>query len=368
MVTPSATPDVAPSPAAVRTLSPTPRLVATSQPAPEPVRALRIDFPNLQQSRAEVPALEQNMQRAGVNMVGLGAGRAEWTSFKWTGHEDRWSSDVRDTNIDFLAEYAARFGKWAHVSAVIDVYAPRYLQVHPERAAISWLGQPSLYLVSTTQLVEGEFGVQLLDMLDYVAGHYPVHSVSLTELAYYTEGYGDDDKAAYLAYTSRLDWPRTSKGQINIDDPSIGKWRSYAIGRFVQRAAETVHRHGKQLFIDVSVSWGHLERESAENGQDYASLLQQADRLLVWDYFDLNGYPPEYTKDIASYLKKYGPDRIIITIGLWGPNEQIISPAALRRAMQAAVEGGLPNLWITPSRYLSDQHWQVLAEQWGAAR
>ncbi len=308
------------------------------------------------------------MLKANVNMVALGAGRLDWNYFKWEGHEDWWSSDVTDTGTDFMALDAARFGKWAHVNAVVDVFAPRYIAAHPQSAAVSWLGKRNDHLVSTTELVHGDFGNQLLEMLDYIAARYPVNSISITELAYYTDGYGDDDKTAYTAYTGRADWPRNAIGLVNIDDPSIGKWRSYEISHFVDRAAAVVHRHNKKLYMDVDVSWGRLERESAEKGQDYAAMLQYADRLVIWDYFGISGYRPDYTGVIARYLKKYGPDKIIISVGLWAKGEGTISPDALRQAMQAGLQSDIPNLWITPSLRLNEEHWKALTEVWGAQK
>lgn len=328
------------------------------------MRAVRVDYTNYSTSRSEVAALEQNMRQANVNMAALGAGRLDWNYFKWQGHEHYWSSDVVKTGIDFLAEDTARFGQFAHIDAVVDVYAPRYIQAHPEAAAISWLGQPSTLLVSTAQLVNGPFGQELLSMIEYIAANYDVDSISITELAYYIEGYGNDDKALYTAYTGRADWPRRPDGKINIDDPSIGEWRSYEVGRFLSQAAARVHPYGKQLFMDVDVSWGNLSLEAANKGQKYSVMLSAADRLVVWDYYGLSGYPPSYTADIANYLTKYGPDRIIISIGLWMSNGSVMSPSMLEQGMVAGLGSPIPNLWITPSRYFTAQHWQVMTNLW----
>lgn len=90
-----------------------------------------------------------------------------------------------------------------HVSAIVDVFAPRYIAQHPKAVALAPDGTPIPHQVSTMALVEGDFGQQLLALLDYVAAHYPVDSISLTELSYAKEGYGPDDKAADLAYTGR---------------------------------------------------------------------------------------------------------------------------------------------------------------------
>ncbi len=332
-------------------------------PSAPPVLAVRVDFPSLENSREEITILEENMKSAGVNTVALGAGRLDWNYFKWENHENYWSQDVQDTGIDFLAEDSKRFSKWANVDIVVDLYAPKYIREHPKSSAISWLGEPSSNLVSTMELVEGDFGEQILLMLEYISTNYPANSISLTELAYYTEGYGDDDKAAYMSYTGRDDWPRLPNGLINIDDPSIGEWRSYEIGRFLDRAAKIVHKNNKKLYMDVEVSWDNLSKESTEKGQSYNVMLEYVDKIVIWNYFGLKSYDPEVTREIAhEYGQKYDSSRIIISIGLWKSGNDILSSEDLKQAMQYSIKGGIDNFWITPSHYLSDDHWEALSE------
>lgn len=215
------------------------------------VHAVRVDYLDIGKSRGEVNALEADMKQAGVNLVAVGAGRVDWTYFPWKGQNDRWSNEVKQSGIDFLAEDSARFGKWAHVSAVVDVLAPLYIQAFPDTAAVSWAGLPSKNLVSTLDLAEGEFGQEILGMIEEIAANYPVNSILITELVYYVDGYGGKDQTAYLAYTGRTDWPRTADGKIDIEDPSIGAWRSYEIGRFLEQASKIVHQFGKQLFVEA---------------------------------------------------------------------------------------------------------------------
>ena len=114
-----------------------------------PIHALRLDFPNIADSRSLVELLEPRMKLVNINLVALGAGRTEWTYFKWAGHENVWSNDVKDTGIDFLLDDSTRFGKWAHVNAVVDVFAPNYILAHPDKAAISVDGVHSTNLVSS---------------------------------------------------------------------------------------------------------------------------------------------------------------------------------------------------------------------------
>ncbi len=341
---------------------------AAGQPTPPrtvvngPVRAVRLDYENMARSRPTLDALEKKLRASGANTVALGAGRPDWTYFKWRGHRGAWSGDVTDTAVDFLWRDATRFGKWAAVDAVVDVLAPRYVASHPAAAAISWRGVRSPNLVSTTELVQGEMGDLLVAMVDYIASRYPVNSVSLTELDYYIDGYGDDDAASYRRFTGRTDWPRSADGSINIDDPSIGQWRSREIGKLIARAAAAVHAHGKKLYVDVQVEWDHLERAGASHGQDYATLLQSADRLVIWDYFGLAGRPPEVTTPVARALSRYGPDRLILSVGLWPPEG--VSAPEMRTALRCGLAEGLANQWVTPSRFMTADHWRALAEVW----
>jgi hypothetical protein len=334
----------------------------------EPIRAVRLEYENMARSRPFLDALEKNLVAAHANMVALGAGRLDWTYFKWRWHRGSWSSDVTDTAVDFLSRDAGRFGKWAAVDAVVDVLAPRYIAEHPFAAAVSWRGVRSTNLVSTTQLAHGEFGNLLVEMIDYIAAHYPVDSVSMTELDYYIDGYGEDDAAAYSLFTRRQDWPRSGDGSINIDDPSIGAWRSHEVGQFLQRAAAAAHSHGKKLYFDVQVGWDHLGRGATAHGQDYDVMLASADRLIVWDYFDLAGRPPGYTRDVAQSLLKLGQDRVILSVGLWPKEGTPVSPDALRVALSAGLSAGISNQWVTPSRFLTQDHWQVLSDVWAGPR
>jgi len=318
-------------------------------------------------SRSQVDAWEQQMRAAGINTVALSAGRVEWPYFKWAGHE--WSGVVEDTGIDFLGEDSARYGQWAqHVDAVIDVYSPNYVSANPDKAAVNVLGERSPNLVSTAELVNGEFGQQLLDMVEYIAANYPqVDSISITELAYRIDGYGPDDLALYSAATGRSDWPRQSNGQVDIDDPSIGNWRSAALGEFLGRAADRAHQYGKQLYMDVSISVGNLSLMTSNRGTNYNAMLQNVDKIVVWDYFGEDEFPAEYSRDIAQFLTQFGTDRVILSVGLWGVSGSTVSAGDFQTAIQASMDGGMPNIWICPGSMMTGDHWQVLTNLWGGS-
>lgn len=334
-----------------------PSVHSSTQP---PIRAIGISYTNMAQSRPEVAALQAHASAAGINMVGLRAGRPDWSYFRWQDHPEYWSSDVRSTGIDFLAEDSVNFAS-GHVDAVVDIYAPNYIAAHPEAAAISYWGEASPLLVSTAALVSGPFHDLVLNMIEAIAANYAVDSISITELAYRIYGYGPDDLALYRAHTGRPDWPRDLNGVILIDHPSIGVWRSAALAGFLAEAAAIAHAHGKDLFFDVSVSWGNLANEGREYGQDYALMLAAADRIIVWGFTDLAGYPPEYAGEIAAYLSsRYQPDQVIMSIGLWGPNGAVMEPTSMAAAAAAIQATSIPHIWVTPTSLMTAGHWQKL--------
>jgi hypothetical protein len=339
-----------------------------------PVRLVRIDYGDLASSRDQVAALEQNMKRVGVNMVGLGAGRVDWTYFPWSGHSDRWADAVRTSGIDYLKDDANRFGKWSQVYAVIDVLAPLYIKAHPEAAAVSYTGQSSQNLVGLMELVDGPFGTELLSMIDYIAVNYPVNAITLSELVYYVDGFGDKDKAAYTAYAKQADWPHSADGKIDLDNVAIGQWRAYEIGRFLEKAAAVVHKSNKQLYLEVHINLDNAGKVWLQNGTDYDQLLKYADKLLVWGNYNMEGRALGAIVNVAYYLTRYDPSQVIVMIGLWDKNYpsdtpkqemQAIPAQDLHTALAAADQGEIKNLGVVPSFLLGNEHWQVLQELWG---
>lgn len=331
------------------------------------IRAVSFDPPRLILEAADFALQVERACSAGVNTVGLSAGRLDWNYFRWPGHEEYRSNALTGNARDLLAEAAAAFDSCAgigHISAIIDVFAPRWLQLHPEAAAYSAGGERIDYQVSTVQLAEGAFGKELLQMIDFIARSYPVQSISLTELFYYEEGYGPDDLASYRKFSGQADWPRLPSGRIDIDAPSVGTWRSVLISGFVAQAAAVVHAYGKELLVDVRVPWGDLQDRGRKQGQDYRLLLDHADRLVLWVYLGLTDRPASYIRDIAQAYRNYGSDRIILSFGLWGRDSTVLSAAELEASLQQAQRSPLASTWITPASLLDDQHWGVLEHVW----
>ena len=330
-----------------------------------PVRAIRLDYSDMAASRSEVSALEQAIKSSGFNLVSLGAGRAEWTYFKWADHDQDWSDDVRQSGIDYLEEDAIRFSRWAYVDASVDVLSPLYIQKNPQAAAISYDGKPSTNLVSTMQLVDGPYGKLILDMIRAVASSYPVDSISINEMYYQRDGYGPDDKAAYLAYTGRSDWPRTPTGQIDINDQSIGDWRSYELAKWIDQAQSIAHQYGKKFFVNIALNLNNSQAPLLDYGQPLDQIQAKMDKILLWGFFDPEtANPADLTTAVQILNENDSQDKFIFVIGLWNAQDQAISAPKLSQAISAVQKGGIKDIWITPASLMSASHWNALASLW----
>ena len=331
-----------------------------------PIHAVRVQYKNLDTSRSEVASVDANLTKAKVNFVSLSAGRVEWTYFKWSAHPEYTSGDVKSTGLDFLALDSAKYKTHGWIDTTLDVLSPNYIKAHPSAAAINASGGKSTDIVGTMELVNGAYGKLLLDAVTYIAKNYAnVNSISITELCYHIDGYGPAEKASYIAVTGKKDWPRNSSGGININDASIGTWRSGLITGYMAKLAAAAHAYGKQLYLDVDINRSNLAEETSTNGTCYTQMLKSVDKLVVWAYYYLDGYAPEYLTTLAKFMTKYGSDKIIMSIGLWGPNNvNNMSADLLQRGLTASVKGGIGNIWITPSIYMSSSLWTVLSKNW----
>ncbi len=286
-------------------------------------------------------------------MIGIGAGRTEWTYFRWAKHEDRWSNHQRGEAKDLLLIASRELhGKGFKVAAFIDLYAPKWIQTHPGTGAIQADGAPHPEQVSLTELAEGEFGNLVVEMIGYIAANYPVDAIDVTEAAYRHTSFGSRDLASYAKATGRAAWPRDWRGRVDVE-------------KFVSRAAAAAHEHGKPLYLDVAASWKDLRRDGKDHGHDYARLQRVADRLVVWNYFALEGLPPSASRDLAARLSStLMPGRWTLSLGLWGRDGKAISPADLSAALAASIEGGARHIWVTPNDQITDAHWNAVLRRW----
>jgi glycosyltransferase involved in cell wall biosynthesis len=310
--------------------------------------------------RTAISAVLERPQIRKAEVVGVGAGRVEWTYFRWTGHEDAWSNHQRgEKSADLLLEATRAFrAEGLEVAAYVDLFAPGWIVAHPASAAVRADGTRSAEQVSLAELADGAFGARAVEMIAWIAAHYPVDAVNLTECAYGDVSFGEDDLASFRALTGRADWPRDAKGDVDLEDPLVWDWKSAAFERFVARAAEAARRHGKRLYVDVAASWKDLARNGRDYGHDYARLLRVADRVVVWDYFALEGLPPTAAGDVARHLARSFPQsHFDVSIGLWGRGSGVVPPADLDAALGAVLASGASQVWVTPNDQVTAAHW-----------
>jgi hypothetical protein len=202
-------------------------------------------------------------------------------------------------------------------------------------------------------------------MVEEIARTQAVDAIDLTEAAYRQTSFGPADLASFRAWSGQTDWPRDWRGRPDVESPEVWAWKSALVERFVQRAAEAAHRHGKQLWVDVAASWKDLTRDGRDHGHDYPRLLLYADRLVVWNYRALEELPVSASGDLARRLSATLPaGRWSMSVGLWGPKGTVMPPEDLGATLAAALEGGARDLWVTPNDQLTDAHWEALLRVW----
>jgi len=129
---------------------------------------------------------------------------------------------------------------------------------------------------------------------------------------------------------------------------------------FLRRVAEAAHSGGKQLIVDVPVSWKDLRRHGKDSGLDYARVLHSADQIVVWNYFGVEQKAPEVSQDIVEdLLQDFPPDKFFVSVGLWRPHGTL-EPQAFQKGLAYTMKSGAPNIWITPNELMSRAHWSAL--------
>jgi len=349
--------------------------LATADTAPAPLVAQRgtmavaIHFDGWRDWRDAYRTLLAVPEARYVNRVGVSAGRADWTHFRWTGNEKWWSTEQARNGGDMLEEaVGALRARGYKTTAIFDVFASRYIAQHPEAASVDVDGRVSKDMVCLIELARGDFGRHLLEATEALAAATSADTVAITELFYDRHCFDARSLAAFAKATGRADWPRTASGRIDWEDRALGAWRSREVAGVVKQLSEAVHRHGKKFALDVKFSRADLTRNSAEYSQDYALLAPWVDEFIVWDYFAIEGLPPENSARVAAYCDdEFGPDGFFLSIGLWGRRGGTVSPEDLARSLRSAREGGADHIWITPARQMTPSHWDALRAHVGGS-
>ncbi len=329
--------------------------------------AIATHFDGWQDWRNAITSVLQNPVGPRLHTVGISAGRVEWAHFRWQGHQAQWSLLQKKASVDMLGEAIRDFRKHGlRTVAMVDFYSPGLVTRSREKAAVRFDGVRSTDQVCFSELVDGDYGRQIVEMVSYLSRNYPLDAIALTELGYYSFCFDDRCLRSYHDATGQASWPRRRFGNgIDRDAPSVWEWRSARMGAFLQRVADAAHSGGKQLIVDVPVSWKDLQRHGKDSGLDYTTVLHSADQIVVWDYFGVQQKAPDISQDIAEdLLQSFPPNRFFVSVGLWR-SHGTLDPQVFQQGLASTMKGGAANIWITPNELMSRGHWSAVDEALG---
>lgn len=330
--------------------------------------AIATHFDAWQDWHSAVSSVLRNPVVGRIHTVGVSAGRYEWSHFRWKGHQQQWSPQQKESSQDMLGEALGAFKKHGfRTVAIVDLFSPALLKRDPQKAAIRFDGVRSTDQVCFSELVEGEYGQHVIEMVSYLSQNYPVDAISLTEVGYSSSCFDDRCLTGYGRGGGRSARAGSQIGIIaDPADPSIWEWRSEQMEAFLAKVATAAHAGRKQLIVDVPVSWKDFSRRGKDSGLDYARVLRHADQIVVWDYFGLEGRTPQISQTLAAdLLRDFPADRIVISIGLWGAQGSTMDPQTFQEALAYTKKGGASSIWITPNELLSPAHWEALTRALG---
>jgi cellulose synthase/poly-beta-1,6-N-acetylglucosamine synthase-like glycosyltransferase len=301
--------------------------------------------------------------RRRLRTFGISAGRVEWAHFQWKAHQANWSSPQKHSSGDILATAIHEFRSHGlRTVAIVDFYSPALVMRDRQLAAVRFDGKQSSDQICFTELVDGEYGRQIVEMVSYLSHNYPLDAIALTELDYHSFCFDDRCLRSYREMSGRQDWPRQMLGtSIDRDDPTIWRWRSAKMQQFLRRVADAAHSGGKRLIVDVPVNWKDLQRRGKDSGLEYARVLQCADQIVVWNYFGVEGRSPEVSAKIAGDLvHSFAPERFFVSVGLWEGQRGSLDPQSFGRGLEYTMKSGAENIWITPNKLMTSDHWSAL--------
>lgn len=331
--------------------------------APAVERTVGVGYETVVEDPAGLPALARRLDEVNANSVTISVGRLDWTAFPWDKHPEIEAAPGRDHVADAIkALGTGGNGQKRRVTLTVDLLIPGWIATNQGLAGINFDGTRSKDFASVSALTTGPVGQRLVEFVDEVTRRYHPDAVALTELMFDNNTYGGDDRASYLRAEGGTDWPRLANGDIDTGHASIGSWRSKALASVVAKAAAAAHANGSSLDMDVRAPWQDPAADRPESGHDYTLLAAAADRLVLWNYFALNGKDPAYSGQLAKAMAAR-PGKFVISTGMWARSGSI-SADDLGTALADSVAGGASAVAVTPSSMLDDGDWAALRKAW----
>jgi hypothetical protein len=62
---------------------------------------------------------------------------------------------------------------------------------------------------------------------------------------------------------------------------------------------------------------------------------------------------------VKNLLEGFPPSRFFVSVGLWR-SHGTMDPQMFRQGLAYTLNGGVPNIWITPNELMSPAHWEAV--------
>ncbi|ACQ78604.1 conserved hypothetical protein [Beutenbergia cavernae DSM 12333] len=343
---------------------------------PEEVRSISLDFDVVVDDETDWDAVAARLDEVDATTVHLNAGRIEFTAFDWPAYPQYAAEPGTDhLAVAARALHESQDGVARQINLIIDAYTPELIKEDPSLAGIDANGVRSTHVASATQLMRGEVGERIADYAAALGERYDPNAIELTELNLDRFTFGEEDFDLFREMTQEADWPRNEDGTIDTGSPLIGTWRSDVVAGLLSRvrAALDEVREGRgeqiELSADVRVDWTDPAAGRPDSGHDYSTLLEVADRLVVWVYIGPVQRSPDDVESLTAALAEAGYDmsRLTMSVGLWkgrADDPTSIEPGELAGAVRRAATNGITSVNVTPYSMMSAEHWAALAAVW----
>lgn len=341
-------------------------LTACDSPRPTTL-SVGVGFETVSDPDTDWVQIRQQFDDAGVTGFSLSVGRPEWVGFAWEGHEDDWAPAVRraeEAGRDPLAEAIEALSDDSNrtVTLTLDVLSPATVADYPDAGGAFPDGSPAESFPSAISLHSGRIGEQAVSMCGAVAERYAPDRIALTELLGDTF-FSAEDEELFADMTGQEEFPRTGNGDVDLTDPTVADWQSDIVVDLIQRCNDAAD---VPVEMDARVDWDNPGGDRADSGHRYQDILDSGARLTLWAYTGLADRAPEETGALAAGIQeRFTPGEVrdtTISVGLWANGDETLTPEELGAAVAAAaaVEGGPPEVLVTPLSLMTDGHWDAL--------